>query len=410
MTGTLLAQPKGYNYDEDKVPQYTLPDALTCEDGTKVTTPELWTGKRRPELVKLFEENVYGVMPPAPIGMTWRVYEQSDQALGGKATRKQIAVYFTGYDAGPRMTILVYIPNKRTGPAPAFIGLNFQGNHAVINDPAVTLNTGWMHNRGDTVKDNRATEAARGVASSRWPIEMIVDRGYAIATIYYGDIDPDFDDGFHNGIHAKYPQLQGRDDNFTSIGAWSWGLSRALDVFEQDDDIDAKRVAVIGHSRLGKTSLWAGASDERFAMVVSNCSGCGGAALSRRAFGETVKRINTSFPHWFCANFKKYNDNEGACPVDQHELIALIAPRPVYVASAEGDQWADPHGEFLSAQIASRVYDLLGKQGIAADASWPKVDQPLVTPSVGYHMRTGKHDLTEYDWKQYLDFADKRVK
>nr|WKN37350.1 acetylxylan esterase [Tunicatimonas sp. TK19036] len=405
----LCAQPDFEpNYDESKIPDYSLPELLVTEDGQAVKNEQRWWEQRRPEILRLFETQVYGKTPTQKPELSFKVVSVDEKALEGKATRKQIQVFFTEDEARPYLDLLLYVPNKVNGPAPAFIGLNFFGNHTIQPDPEIIITDQWSPNNDDFgITDNKATDASRGVRIHRWPVEMIIDRGYALATIYCGDIDPDREN-FQDGVHPlfyKAGQQAPADDEWGTVGAWAWGLSRGLDYLETDEDIASDQVAVIGHSRLGKASVWAGAQDQRFAMVISNDSGCGGVALSRRAYGETVGRINHAFPHWFCGNFKQYSQNEAALPVDQHMLLALVAPRPLYVASAEGDQWADPKGEFLSAVYATPVYQLLGTTGLPV-TDMPEVNQP-VSETIGYHMRTGKHDITEYDWQQYLDFADK---
>ena len=395
--GLLAAQaPSDANYDESKVPAYKLPDPLVMSDGTRVTEAATWKARRRPEILRLFTEQVYGRSPGRLDTTSYQVLSPAEPALDGRTLRKQIRVLFNGSEDGPRMDLLIYLPAGVARPVPAFVGLNFNGNHTVHTDPGILEAEPWV----EPGREPRP-KAARGSSSRRWPVEAIVERGYALVTAFYGDIDPDFDDGFRNGVHQLFPKPGPAD--WGSIGAWAWGLSRAMDYFETDQDIDQSRVAVIGHSRLGKTALWAGAQEERFSIVISNESGCGGAALSRRRYGETVRRINTRFPHWFCDNFNQYNDNEAALPVDQHMLVALIAPRPVYIASAVDDRWSDPRGEFLSAVHANPVYRLLGTSGFPA-SEMPPIGKP-VAGTIAYHVRAGGHDLTAYDWEQYLNFA-----
>lgn len=395
LTPPMKAQEFVANYDEDKVPEYTLPDPLAG-----VATAEAWPD-RRAEIHALLEREMFGRAPRHEGGrIAFSDDREAFAILGGKARVSQPLLKIAGQD----VRLLIVAPDGATEPAPAILGYNFDGNHTVLADERVALATTWDRSTGRPVP---AEAGDRGSRSSRWAVEQIIDAGFALVTVYYGDVDPDFDDGFKNGIFAHLGAPKAPDE-WGSIAAWAWSLSRILDFLEQDGrGIDARRVAVFGHSRLGKTSLWAGATDPRFALVISNNSGCGGAALSKRAFGETVGRINTSFPHWFCDNFTRYNNNEGAMPFDAHMLLALIAPRPLYVASAEDDRWADPRGEFLACVAATPVYRLLGTDGLPA-TEMPAVDQP-VHGRIGYHIRTGKHDVTDFDWKHYLAFASRHL-
>ena len=398
------------NYDEAMVPIFEVPDLLMRFNGRKVNNTRKWIKKRRPELLSFFENKVYGRVPGKLDEVSFKVVEQANNALNGRAKRKQVEVVLTKNERTLRFTILIYLPKDKLKTT-LFLGYNFYGNHTITNDSEVIVTDAWsMNNDQFGITDNIPTEKSRGVRARRWAIEKILDAGYGLATIYYGEVDPDKDD-FSDGLHALFyasDQRKPKTDEWGSIAAWAFGLSRAMDYLKTDIHVDASKVVVFGHSRLGKVALWTGATDERFAGVISNNSGCGGAALSKRKFGETIGQINQSFPHWFCDNFGQYNENEEALPVDQHQLLALVAPRPLYVASAEEDQWADPKGEFFSAYYATPVYGLFGKHGITSK-EMPEVNRPIQN-TVAYHIRTGKHDVTDYDWEQYIKWASKFVK
>lgn len=396
------------NYDEARVPAYTLPELLSGKDGRVVQNAADWQEFRRAEILALFSEEMYGKLPKGTVPWSSEVRTENRSALGDLAVMKQVRLRFGELMDGPYLDLLIFLPKNAAEPVPVFMGLNFAGNQSVHPDAGIHITESWVPNSERWgVSGNKADGASRGMAQARWPVRDILAAGYGLVTAYYGDLDPDYDDGFQNGIHPLFyraGQNSPRPDEWGSIGAWAWGLCRALDYVEKDSEIDAERVVLLGHSRLGKAALWAGAVDPRFAIVISNNSGCGGAALSRRAFGETVGRINRVFPHWFCDNFQRYNENEAALPVDQHMLLALIAPRPLYIASAAEDLWADPKGEFLAGLAANPVYRLFGHEGMP-QADMPELNTPIMG-RIGYHIRSGAHDVTPYDWEQFIRFAD----
>lgn len=396
------------NYDESKVPDYTLPELLKTEAGSRVQSIKDWETTRRGEIVKLFEEQVYGRFPEGKVTSSFKVVDEEANVLDGQAIRRQVRIRFSREETSHEMTLLLYLPASAKKPVPVFLGLNFFGNHTIHADAKIEIPDTWVPNSDRfCIIGNRADEVSRGVRAHRWPVERLLARGYGLATVYCGEIDPDFDDNFQNGVHSLFPSATEREKaQWSTISAWAWGLSRALDYLQQDAQVDAKKVTVIGHSRLGKASLWAGATDQRFAMVISNNSGCGGAALSRRRFGETLKDINDRFPHWFCENFKQYNEREDQQPVDQHQLLALMAPRPLYVASAQRDEWADPKGEYLALYQAVAAYQLY-QPAVELPAAPPAVNSPVHRSALAYHIRTGPHDITRYDWERYMDFADR---
>jgi hypothetical protein len=395
------------NYEEARVPPYQLPPVLVDAAGQPIADVPHWE-RRRAELLERFAAEMFGRRPSTTATVEYDIQPLADGHLAG-ARARQITLTFRAQDRRQRWRLLLLLPQSPE-PVPVFLGLNFEGNHTVCDHPDVALPEGWVgqhpHPGG---AENRPSEAMRGRRASRWPWPAVIAQGFGIATLYYGDIDADTDDQFRGGAHDLLRDPKSPLDPSTpppdwgSISAWAWGLSRVMDYLETDPSVDAGRVIVLGHSRLGKTALWAGATDPRFAMIVSNNSGCGGAALSRRRFGETVARINRVFPHWFNDRFQAYNDREDELPFDQHQLIACLAPRPVYIASASEDLWADPRGEFLAALHASPVYRLYGRDGLGL-TDFPPPDQPCFT-TVGYHLRSGPHDITAYDWQQFIHHA-----
>lgn len=411
---SLTGHAQAINHDENKVPDYKLPELLKTKDGKVISSAEDWKNLRRPEILSLFKEHMYGKIPATLQISSWKIIEQDQNALNGNAIRKQVLLTFQNNGKQLDVNLLIYLP-KAVEKAPVFVGYNFYGNHTVTSEPEVIIPKSWSLNNEDIgVTDHIPNAKSRGKMKRRWAVDKIIEGGYGLATIFYGDVDPDryaesgidFSDGVHPLLYKK-GQTNPNPDEWGAISAWAWGLSRAMDYFEKDPEIDQDKVIVMGHSRLGKTSLWAGALDERFAVVISNNSGSGGAALSRNKRGERVPDMNSNFTHWFADNLSNYED-EDDLPVDQHMLIALMAPRPVYIASAVDDQWADPEGEYLSGYFATPVYELFGKKGLTS-AEMPPLNQPVMN-TIGYHIRSGGHDVTDFDWEQFIRFSDLHLK
>jgi len=389
------------NYDEAKVGTYTLPDPLKLTNGKLVKDAKTWTAKRRPEIVRLFETQQYGIAPGRPAGESFEVVEKGTQALGGKAIRKQITIHLSKDASAPEIHLLVYLPAASTKPVPMFFSINFGAIQNAVEDPGITPHKVW------DPKTNTLIDPPAGRGFGRLNVEPFLDAGFGVATFYYGDVDPDYLNAAPNGIRAYYrkPGQTERDpDAWGSIAAWAWGMSRVQDYFESDKSIDAKRVAIHGVSRLGKTVMWAGAHDERFAAVIASCSGEGGAALSRRDYGETIAHLTapSRYPYQFAANYAKYGGFPDTAPMDANLLVALIAPRPLLLQTGDTDNWSDPKGEFLAAVAAGPVYKLLGKQDLGTDV-WPAAKQPILH-DLSYYMHDGGHGMVPTDWDIYIQF------
>jgi hypothetical protein len=371
------------NYYEEKVPVYKLPDLLTTLEGTRVTTPRAWTKVRRDEILELFRENVFGRVPNTVYQTSFKIVAIDKKAINGTATLKQVDITIAADDKQLVIHLTLFTPNNTGKPVPVFL---------------------LIDNRGPA-----NTDPTRILKSEFWPVEEAIARGYGMAVFSNSDVDPDNFDNFKNGIHGLLDRTPRPDDAWGTLAAWAWGASRCMDYLVTDKDIAGGKVAVVGHSRGGKAALWAGAEDDRFAMVVSNESGCGGAALARRRFGETIGRINTSFPHWFCTNYKKFNNNEDALPVDAHMLLALTAPRALYVDCAGEDLWGDPRGSYMALYNSVPVYDLLGKKSDILE-SMPPLNKQIISGKIAFHIRDGIHNMLLKDWNWFMDYADITMK
>jgi hypothetical protein len=389
------------NYDESRVGQYTLPDPLRLANGKQVKDAKMWFGKRRPEILRLYEENQFGRRPPLSAPLTFEVFDKGTAAFDGTATRRQITIYFSPDKTGPKMDLLVYLPAASGKKVPVILTPSFSASFSVVDDPGVKQGEIWN-------RDKKKVPAPKSANIGRLNVPQILAQGMGVATFYYGDVEPDFEGGLPLGIRALYlksGQAEPGPDEWGAIGAWTFGLSRALDYLQTDEGVDPKRVALFGVSRLGKTVLWAGAQDTRFAMVIASCSGEGGAALSRRNYGETVKHLTapTRYPYQFCRNYAKFGDHVDQLPVDGHMLISLIAPRPLLLQTGDTDKWSDPKGEFLAAVAASPVSRLLGQEDLGTD-QMPAAGQPILR-TLGYYMHSGGHGALPTDWPEFLKFA-----
>ncbi len=379
------------------------PDPLRAEDGKTVTTAQEWRNLRAPELRAKFQQEMFGMVPIPPKGFSTRVFFEDKGALEGKATLKEIEV--SAESPVLKARLLVVIPNGEGGPYPVFLGMNFKGNHAVLGDERIAVPE-WMTGK----------EAERGTDVKSWPIGEIVSRGYAFACFFSGDFVRD-DPAIATQRVKEFSAPEGTAPESApgTLACWAWGFSRMVDVLEKQTAIDSKRIAVVGHSRNGKASLFAAAMDERIALAIPTQAGCGGTAPSRlpvqvldpkngRPPHETVAIITTKFPHWFCGKFNAVGEDVSKLTFDQHELVALCAPRPVLFSCAVSDTWSNPSGQFAMLLGADPVYRLICGEGVAFQ-QMPEVGR-LMPSRLGYFIRPGGHSMNETDWLAWLDYAD----
>lgn len=370
------------NYDESKVPSLYLPDPFVSEKGKLIGTAADWENIRRPEIFSLFESEVYGKLPTDFDSISFEVVREKSNPFPQIADLEEVNITVSRNGKSHTMRVNLFLPKSQKEAFPVILLINYLPHYP----------------------DGKIVDEAF------WPVPELIQRGFATASFHVETVAPDDVKTYQNGIISTlYPEQIGKADGLKSFGAWGWAAMRAMDYFEQHPKIDSKKSILVGHSRTGKTALWTSANDPRWAITYANESGCGGAALSKRKFGETVEAINTRFPHWFADNFRKYNSQEETLPLDQHLLPGLIAPRAIYYSSAIEDQWADPKGEYLGLSLGSRVFsEIYGKKSVF-EKEFEELDGPVHLESVGYHVREGAHDLTWEDWRVFLEFVERNL-
>lgn len=370
------------NYNESKVPALHLPDPFVSEKGKLIHAVEDWEKTRRPEIFRLFESEVYGQLPKDFESISFEVVKENANPFSQIADLEEVNITVGRNGKSHTMRINLFLPKSQKGPFPVILLINYLPNYP----------------------DGKLVDEAF------WPVRELIQKGFATASFHAETVAPDDSKTYQNGIISTlYPEQSGKADGLKAFGAWGWAAMRAMDYFEQRPRIDSKKSVLVGHSRTGKTALWTSANDPRWAITYANESGCGGAALSKRKFGETLEAINTRFPHWFADNFRKYNGKEESLPLDQHLLPGLIAPRTVYYSSAREDRWADPKGEYLGIQLGSRIAsEIYGKKAVFKK-EFEELEGPVHLESVGYHIREGAHDLTWEDWRIFLEFVEKNL-
>lgn len=392
------------NYTQAKVGDAVAPALLVAASGKTITSADEWTRTRRPEIEALLVENQYGAAPSASARVATTAYEYMERAapaMDGLAVRTQSTITLASELGEHTIDVLLYTPAKATGPSPTVLMVNFSPSVVMVDDPAIHVTDGWSN--GQVVPGREAR------AIAKQDLKPFLERGYGVALVYYGQIEPDFGGGAGDGIRKVFKSANSHErapNEAGAIAAWADGLSKVRAHLATDSLVDGERIALYGISRLGKTALWAGAVDQDFAAVIAVCSGEGGAALSRRIYGETIAHVAESFPYWFTPRWNEFASDPAAAPVDAHMVISMIAPRPLMLIAGETDHWSDPYGEFLAARLATPVWRLFGEEGVGAA---PVLDQPT-GGALTFMLHAGGHGPAPSDTPQILAFLDRYLK